>query len=302
MLNVKSNLIKALFLSVIALSLVLLLPGCSGPKTPQDVAKSFWQAVIENNAANVAEYSTLSKPEDFNGFSMDWHGYKPAWGKVVIDGDQASIETVFTGPTDKNKDKRHCVTYLVHRDNMWKVDYKLTQVSLTGGALGSLIGSINQLGDQLSKNLDSSMKQLDVEMERLGRKFKEMADNVSQHSSKIIQQHAQNLQNIIKELEDSINQALEDRQNNLSDRDKQVMKGVVSDLETSKQRLDSPSTETITQSNSDMGLARQHLDTVNSGKSDDYKDRWDKIFKEFEQSMQSILDEFARAEKQNHKP
>lgn len=301
MVNAKTISRNSVILLFVALFSALLLSGCFAPKSPQDAAKAFWQAVVDNDAKDVATYSTLSKPEDFDGFAVDWQGFKPTWGKIVIDGDHASIDTEFNGPSSTETAKRHCVTYLIRKGNVWKVDYKLTQISLRGGAIGSLLGSVNQLGNELSKNLDSSVKQLDVELERLGRQFKEMADSFSQQAPKILDKHTEELQRIMKELEESINRALKDDNNDLSDRDKQIMTGVATDLADSSQHLSNPSTEAITQSNNDMGLAKQRLYSVNSGAVDDYKKRWQALFRQFEFTMQTILNELAESEKRNQK-
>lgn len=304
MVTAKLNSRRSVFLSFVTLFptllfSALLLSGCFEPKTPQDVAKVFWQAVIDNNAKDVVRYSTLSKPDAFDGLSMDWRGFKPSWGKIIIDGDHASIEIEFSGPTGAETAKRQCVTYLVRKNDVWKVDYKLTQVSLSGGAIGNFLGTLNQLGSELSKNFDSSVKQLDVELERLSRKFKEMAESFSHQASKIVEQHAEELQKIMKELEESINRALEDGNNHLSDRDKQVMKEVAADLDASSQHLSTHSAEAITKSNNNMALAKQRLDSVNSGAADEYNKHWEALFREFEDTMRTLLDELAQSEKRS---
>ena len=293
MLKSKPMMKKSASLLFVLMCLALLLSGCLGPKTPQDVAKAFWQAVIDNDAHGVVKYSTLSKPEDFDGFAMDWHGFTPAWGKIIIDGDKASIVTEFTRASGSKNDNRKCVTYLVRRNDVWQVDYKLTANDLHGGPLGSLFGKLNQLGNELSRNLDASVKELNVEMERLSRKLQDMADTFSRQASEIIDKHAQELQKLMQDLKDSINRALKDDDNHLSDKDRQVMTEVAADLDVNSKNLSNPSAEAITQSNNNMGMAQQRLDSINSDVSDDYKQRWQALGRQFEEVMRNMLDELA---------
>lgn len=302
MLNAKDMTKKSLFLFLVPFCFTLLLSGCFGPKTPQEVAKAFWLAVVHNNADVAAKYSTLNKPEEFDGFSMKWDGYQPSWGKVIIDGDQASIVTEFTGPDGSETNHRKCTTYLVRQNDVWKVDYKMTGNDLHGGALGVLFGKLSQLGNDLSKQINSSVAELNVEMDRLSRKLEDMADSFSQQAAKIIDQHAQELQNILQELEESINRALKDDNNHLSDQDRQMMIEVSSDLDASGKRLANPSTATITNSGKTMGMAQQRLGSIDGGLSDDYKKRWHELGKQFEENVRKMLDELTASVKQTDNP
>ena len=290
---------KFRYLAFVMLCAALLLSGCVGPKTPQEVAKAFWHAVIENDAGEVAKYSTLSNPQDFDGFGLDWHGFTPVWGRVIIDGDQASIVTEFSSPSSNEAEKRKCVTYLVRRNDVWKVDYKLTGTDLHGGALGALFGQLNQLGTEISKSLGASVNELNLEMERLSRKLRDMTDAFSQQATKIIDKYSGELQHIMRQLAESINRALQDKNNHLSDKDRQTMTEVVADLDTSSKSLANPSTQTVTESNKQMGMAQQRLDSINRGVADDYKTQWQTLGRQFATVMRDMLDELAASVKRN---
>lgn len=279
---------------------MLLLTGCLGPKTPQEVSKAFWYAVIENDASAVVKYSTLTTSQDFDGFGLDWHGYTPNWGRVIIDGDEASIVTKFSNPNAGSAEKRKCVTYLVRRNEVWKVDYKLTGSDLHGGALGALFGQLNQLGNELSKNIDTSIHELNLEMERLSRKLQDTTDTFSQQASKIIEKYAEDLQHIMRQLADSINRALQDKNNHPSDRDRRTMTEVAADLDASSRNLSTPSTESVAESSKEMGMAQQRLISLNSGILDDYKQQWQSLDKQFEAEMRNMLDELTASEKHNN--
>lgn len=276
---------KSLVLPFLLLGLTLLLSGCLGPKTPQAVTQAFWQAVVENHADDVAKYSTLADPKAFDGFGQHWGGFTPALGKIVIDGDQASVETRFAAPAGSEKASREVTTYLVREKGEWKVDYKTTAQAVQGGALGVLFGRLNQLGGELSKSLDASVKDLNVEMERLSQKLKAMSDSFSQQASQIIDKHAQQLQAIMQELEDSINRALKDEDNHLSDQDKQILVKVNADLGSSCKALTDPTTKSITTCNANMGLARQRLDTLDDDVAARYREQWQALGKRDRKSV-----------------
>lgn len=288
------------FLSIVLLCAGLLLAGCLGPKTPQEVAKAFWQAVIEQDNDEVAEYSTLDDPKTFNGFGMQWQGVKPVWGKVVIDGDQAAIETRFSGLPANDTSTRQCVTYLVRKDGVWKVDYARTGNDLQGGAIGALFGSLNQLGNTISKTLDASEKALNVEMQQLGRKLQAMSDQFSQQAGAIIEKHVKELQDIMQQLQDSINRALQDKKNHLSDQDRQTMTQVSGHLNNSSAALANPTTKSVSYCNDAMGTAQQQLDSIDGGLSDDYKQQWLALEKQFQSVMQQMLDELANSVKNDN--
>jgi archaellum component FlaC len=221
---------------------------------------------------------------------------------VIIDGDEASIVTEFSGPSGVETDKRKCVTYLVRKDDVWKVDYKSTGENLHGGPLGILFGKLNQLGGELSRDLDASIKDLNVEMERLSRKLKDMTDSVAQQATKIIDRHAQELQNIMNELAESIKRALQDKHNHPSDKDRQTLREVAADLDASSQHLSSPTTASVTESNQQMGSVQQRLERIDNGITDDYKQRWQALSKQFADVMKKMVDELAMSEKSKNNP
>lgn len=295
----KPLLSKSALLPLMLLGLTLLLSGCLGPKTPQAVTLAFWQAVVENHADAVAKYSTLADPKAFAGFGLQWGGFKPELGKIVIEGDQATVETRFAAPAGSDKASRHYTTYLVRKAGVWKVDFKTTAQGVHGGALGVLFGRLNQLGGELSKSLDASARSLNVELERLSQKLKTMSDSFSQQASGIIDKHAQQLQGILRELEDSIHRALEDGDNHPSDKDKQVMVKVSTDLTHSCKALADPTTQSITICNADMATARQQLETVDDGVSANYKQHWQTLSQRFDAVMREMVDELSRSVKQS---
>jgi hypothetical protein len=101
----------------------LILSGCFSPKSPQDVTREFWEAVITQNVDNVIEYSTLVDTSSYDSFNKNWDDYQLILGKIVIDANQANIETKFSKIDNNNENQRNLNTYLIKQDGEWKVDY-----------------------------------------------------------------------------------------------------------------------------------------------------------------------------------
>jgi membrane-associated HD superfamily phosphohydrolase len=288
---------KSAFRFIVLLSSVLLLSSCFTPKTPQEVAQAFWQAVLHNDVKDAVSYSTLTDPKYYDGFAKDWSGYHARWGRVVIDGNSASIVSEFSSPANSGQDDRKFITYLVKRGEAWKVDYDHTKQAVHGGVLGSLIDQIGQLGDDLSKQMNSSADDFKHEMDRMSKQLEQMANTFGEEASKNIDKYAQQLRQSIQELEDSINRALKNDKD-LSEHDRQVLQVAASNLNQDHKKLDEPSTEAVSQCSQNIGKTQQQLETVNSDSVEHYKSEWRDLTRKIERDMRKLLDNLAAS--QNH--
>ncbi len=268
---------------------VLLLSACMGPQTPQEVTQAFWEAVINDNAAEAAEYSTLSDAKAYDRFSKDWTGFQPSWGKLVIDGDRASVASRFRSPADSGMDDREFTTHLVRRHDSWLVDYERTGNELRGGLLGDLFGKLSQLGNDFSKQFESSAQDLNNEMERMAKELEAMSDSFSQEAEQEIDQYAESLRKSIEELEESINRALEDKDNNLTGEDRGMLKAVSVDLNDDRESLKEPSLHTVSQSGLSVGQAQLRLQTLSDDVAVKYKEQWHALGEQFEKEMAKML-------------
>jgi len=272
---------------------VFLLSACLAPKTPQEVTKAFWGAVINDDAASAVEYSTLTDVKDFDGFSKVWKGFKPTWGKVIIDGEEASVVSSFASPENSDMDKREFTTYLVRQGDTWKVDYSRTKDAVNGGALGSLFGALSQLGSDLSKQFESSANDFRHEMERMSKELEAMSEELGKQSSESINQYADELRKNIQELEESINRALKDRNNKLTDEERQKLQEVAKDLDKDKENLSDPTPESVAESSINVGKAQQQLDAISNEYVNEYKKQWRELSKQLEEEMQRMMNELA---------
>lgn len=271
---------------------VVLLSACFAPKTPQEVAQRFWESVINDDATGAVEYSTLVNAQDYDGFSRDWNGFHPVWGKVVIEGDQASIVAEFS----RADEKRSLVTYLVRQNDHWKVDYLRTGESLQGDPLERLFGRLGELGRSLSAQFSSSSDELATEMERLGEQLREQSAIISQQAETQIREYSDSLRQSMEELADSVERALKERERSLSEQDRQALQEAAADLNAGSERLEASSMQALADGSKNAMRAQQRLEAVDEqAVGESYKRQWREWREGVETELRQMLAEFSAA-------
>ncbi len=284
---------KPSFVRIVTLfSLTLLLSACFLKKTPQETAEAFWEAVLEGDAQAAVDYSTLTDVNAYDAFAKDWTGYEPNWGKVVIEGDRARVDARFVDPNSDDTEGRKVSTYLVMKDDTWKVDYARTKMEIQGGVFGKLFGKLNEIGDDLAEEFSASKEELNSEMERMSRELEAFSDEVSREASESLEKIAEDLQKSLDEMAESIKRSLEDDEN-MSDQDRRQLNKVVDDLEQSSERLDDPSVESISEGSKSMARAQREVIVIDEEEMEQYKQQWREMEQKMEAEIQKFLDEFA---------
>lgn len=281
------------------LYVALLLSGCFGPKTPQEVTASFWQAVAEDDAADVVKYSTLTGPEAYDRFDKDWHGYEPQWGRVVIDGDEASVEAKFTNPSADGDRPREFETHLVRRDGRWLVDYARTAQAVRGDFVTQLLGTLDRLQADFSRQLEGSAQEFQAEMQRLSEEAAAYSHELGERADETFAKYGAKLQAELRALEESVRDALSDKKKELSDHDRRVLKAVADDLESSSEALDEPSYDSIVESGRTVSRSGVSLASTSKAATADYRDRWRELARRFEAEFQKMLDDLANVARGN---
>lgn len=197
-------------------ALAAIMVACSGPESPQDVTKAFWQAAVQGDAGEVAEYSTLKAPERFDDDFARWAEYQPSWGRVIIDSNEASVVSSFSSKEHPQYRGRSFVTYLVQRDGEWLVDYERTVSSARGDAFGDLLRQFDQLGKSLSEQFDQSAQQagdqMDQMLEELGQEMEKAQGQMSEQATEAMENFSEELRKALEEMDQSLKRALEEEQ------------------------------------------------------------------------------------------
>ena len=285
---------KNLYLRIVGLLYsVLLLSACFAHKTPQEVADIFWESVISNDVQDVVKYSTLTSASGYDGFSQDWSGYQLSWGRVVIDGDEASIVSELAKLDSSGADNRKFVTYLIRQDEEWKVDYVRTGEDLRGGLFANLFGQLDQLGKNISDQFRTSSKGFSAEMERMSEEFEGLSHEIGEQASESIKRYGEDLRRSIDELAESARRALKEQEENLSDRDRRVLNEVVVNLNQDSENLSRPSVQSISEGSKNLGKAQQQLESVDDEVVGKYKEEWHEWGEKVEADLRKILDELS---------
>lgn len=207
--TMKLPLILRRSLASVIIGLAVLLSACSGPETPQQVTEAFWDAAIDDDAVSAARYSTLTGAEGFDAFSGEWDGYQPQWGRVIIDGDEASVVSKLSN--QETGRIRSFTTYLVQRDGQWLVDYKRTAMSINGGAFGELLNKFDLFSKDLSKEFERSADEAGVQMDQMLEELESTGKEMSEQASEALDVFSQELQRALEDMDESLQRKLEER-------------------------------------------------------------------------------------------
>ena len=288
---------NSIYQRLIALFLTtILLTGCFGPESPQEVTHEFWEAVITHNNEDALEYSTLIDLNRYNAFNRKWDGYQVVTGKLMIDANQAEVETKLSQINKTGEQDIKVTTYLIKQDKKWKVDYVRTAKLLEGDGhlFGQFLGQLDQLSKNLSSALNESSKKFSIEMQRLEDELKLFSQSTSDEANKILEHHGDKLKQRLKELAESIDRALKEHEDTLTDDEKSTLLKVSDDLEKNQQTLSEPTVNNINQSNRHIINVQQQLNKINNEKIAGYKKQWNKWQDSFEAEVQALLDDLSK--------
>ena len=267
----------------------LILSACGGPQSPEEVSKAFWQAVIEQDAGEANDYSTLVEDAGFDGYQRDWQDVKVEWGRVVIDGQEATVDTVFSGLPER-AEPLETTTYLVKKDGQWLVDYFRTGEALNSGPLwGDVMNQLEALGKDLQTELARHSDDLAREFDALTESLSRQATEAGESFSGLVDDYGQMLRQHIEQLSDSLREALKNNPE-ASVEDRQLLNEAVIRLEEQSEALQDPDVESVTESTR-VALATE----LQLGELGDefaaYKAEWQQRLAEMEKELAEYADQ-----------
>lgn len=277
----------------ILIGLLASLSACMDPDTPQDVTRSFWQAVADNETDDAVKYSTLTDPKYYDAFSKSWQGYQLSIGRIVVEQNQANIVSDLNSPANSGLPDRNLTTYLVMQDGEWKVDYVRTKEMLDGGAIGGLFNKLGKLGEELSTSFQTSVGQMGDDVDDMLIELDQLSRSFSEKATKSLELHADRLRQHIKELEDSINRALIEERERLTEQDKATLQVMAKELNEDRKQLANHSMEAIMQSSQHVVEAQLKLETSSSKALNKYKEEWKMLSQQFEDDLRKMMDELS---------
>lgn len=277
------------YLLAALLSSTLLVTACSGPESPEEVSQAFWQAVVQRDAGQASEYSTLVEDAAFDGYQRQWQGAEMDWGRVVIDGNQATVDITFNGLEGRDKPLK-TTTYLVQKEDQWLVDYYRTGEALQEGPLwGGVMNQLETLGKDIQAQLERHSSELAREFEVMANELRQLASEAGNRFSGMVSDYGQTLQQQIDQLSRSLREALKNNPE-ASVEDRQLLNETVIRLEEQSEKLDQPDVPAIIESTR-VALASQ----LQLGELGDefapYKAAWQQRLSEIEKELAGFVAE-----------
>ncbi|MCK2150682.1 hypothetical protein MYE70_16600 [Marinobacter alexandrii] len=266
---------QSLFRCVFAAIALFVLAGCSQPETPQQVAEAFWQAVAENDADAVAEFSTLSSPDDFDGFRKDWSGIEPSYGRVVIDEREATVVTRLPPEYGKEGEHQELITFLIKEAETWQVDYSRTEDALLRPSMfGNLMGELNKLGEKLSSSFSSSSDDIEASMNEFARNFEAYSEEVERKTKDAVEDFGALMQGAIEKLRESINEALE-QGDQATPEDRVILEQASRSLSEEVKSLEEPTMETLAEASRTLAETGERFTRLSAQTYNRYRDDWE---------------------------
>ena len=179
---------------VITFGLLFLLSitACQSTKTAEDITLAFWSAIANNNLELAKKYCSAQSSPLLS--SSQHHAFKNTtlnYGKIVIDGNQATVETRII-PDGSNTKESSFITFLLKEDNHWKVDYQRSSKSLENSQLFTdLFKSLNRLSDTVNKELEQKIPLIENGIKSFEREFKQKIDDLENEFNRSFPQKQQ---------------------------------------------------------------------------------------------------------------
>ena len=182
------------------------------PKTPFEVTQAFWYAVENKNIDQIKQLiSEKSLRDEYladNIISVS----ETSFGKIVIDGDIAEVETTVVVESD-NPTTVPIDTLLVKENEKWKVDYHATVDAIgSGGQLAQVIRELRVFGEKFSrdfsKEFESSMDELDKAMPEIEKEISNLSDQIKEHVPELKKQ----FEELAKQLQEALEESLSEEQ------------------------------------------------------------------------------------------
>lgn len=281
--------IRLLIRGLIAAFALTILAGCSKPETPQEVAAAFWQAMAENDAGDVMEYSTLSDTAAFEGYKRSWTDAVPSFGRVIIEDREATIVTRLPAEAGTEGERLELVTYLVRLQEQWLVDYDRTgEAILNPSPFSSIMGELSRLGEELSARFSSSSDEFEQQMEQLARDLEAYSDEVGRQAESAMDEFGQKLQEAMRELERSVEEALKDSEPT-PEEDRVILEQAARDLDRRADELGDPTMEALASASRTVAETGERFTRLSEDTQKRYQDEWQQKLAEMRADAEEFI-------------
>jgi hypothetical protein len=136
----------------------LAISACSKPQTPQEVAADFWQAVQSGKPNKVKKHISAKDQITMESLQNVMPISNVSFGKILIDGDVASVDTHVTLEGDRAMELP-INTHLVKENDRWTVDYERTiNTIVAAGKVAAVIDQFKDIGNAVKEGIGATTK------------------------------------------------------------------------------------------------------------------------------------------------
>lgn len=158
----------------------VMLLACSKPQTPQEVATSFWQAIESGKPNKVKKYVSAKDQITMESLQNVMPISNISFGKIVIDGDLASVDTVVTLQSDQDMELP-INTHLLNENDRWVVDYERTiNTIVAAGKVAAVINQFKDIGNAVKEGIGRSVEELEKTLPNIEQELSNMEQQIQQ--------------------------------------------------------------------------------------------------------------------------
>lgn len=148
-----------LFIPLLALFVAQM--SCQSKKTPVQVSEHFWLGMKTKNVALVKKYSLVNSIDETEDLAQFDKITDISFGKIIIDGAVAEIETSITATLNQKQLDINLKTYLENHSEVWKVNYRKTVLPLAiNQNMAKAFGDIGEITEELSGQIEESVEEI----------------------------------------------------------------------------------------------------------------------------------------------
>ncbi len=133
--------------------------SCQSTKTPLQVSDHFWLGIQTKNVALVKKYSLVNSIDESEDIAQFENVTAATFGKIIIDGDLAKVETNVTMPSNEKTFDITLQTYLENNNDVWKVNYRKTVLQLEiNRNMAEVFGDIEEITAEMTEEIEESVE------------------------------------------------------------------------------------------------------------------------------------------------
>lgn len=194
------------------------LSSCFSTQTPLQVSEHFWLGIQTENMALVKKYSLADAMDESEDITQFENVTAVTFGKIIIDGNVAEVETSVTTMLNEKKVDIKLTTYL-ENNNVWKVNYRKTLRQLVFNQnMAEVLNDIRVMTEEISKQIEKSVEEVQKKVipeiiskaEKIEQKLiPEIKSKIEQAEKELLEQLPA-LENVFDEFLDELKRSLKE--------------------------------------------------------------------------------------------